>query len=178
MLKLKVFISYSIITLALLFSPSGLTVDKNQEYRLKAGFLYNFARFGHWQTPDNQREAFTICSPDQHFIEVAESTLKDRAIKGLPLTTKYVLFNQTALKPCDIIFITTDTLTDWENAQDVSYHNIMVIGETKAFIENGGHIRFFLTGGKIRFEIAPFRLQEAGISMSSKVLRLARIIER
>ncbi len=177
MLKFKAFI-YTIITLALLFSSSGFAIDKNKEYKLKAGFLYNFARFGQWQTPENNRDAFTVCSPDQHFIDVAKSALKDRTIKNLPLTTKHVLFNQTSLKACDLLFITTNTITDWKKADDVSYRNIMVIGETEKFIENGGHIRFFLTGGKIRFEIAPFRLQEAGLSMSSKVLRLARIIER
>ena len=57
-------------------------------------------------------------------------------------------------------------------------NNIMVVGETDVFIQSGGHIRFFLSSGKIRFEIAPKQLKDAGITMSSKVLRLARVVDR
>jgi hypothetical protein len=52
----------------------------------------------------------------------------------------------------------------------------MIVGETDNFIVQGGHIRFFLSGGKIRFEVSPDKLKLSGITMSSKVLRLGRVV--
>jgi len=77
-----------------------------------------------------------------------------------------------------MLFITSDTFAQWQKMMPLELKNIMVIGETDLFIENGGHIKFFLSSGKIRFEIAPKQLKDAGITMSSKVLRLARVVER
>jgi hypothetical protein len=53
----------------------------------------------------------------------------------------------------------------------------MIVGETDGFIAAQGHIRFFLSSSKVRFEVAPSKLKKAGITMSSKVLRLARVVE-
>jgi hypothetical protein len=147
-----------------------------KEYMLKAGFLYNFARFGQWQTPPN--ETYSICSPDKNFIGIANEVLKNRTVQQLPLQSLHVDLNQISLKPCNIIFITSDTITDWKMSQINNYHNIMIVGESAEFIKSGGHIRFFLSSGKVRFEIDPKKLKDAGITMSSKVLRLARVVDR
>ena len=54
---------------------------------------------------------------------------------------------------------------------------ILLVGENDGFIESNGHIRFFLSSGKVRFEISPNNLKIDGLTMSSKVLRLARIVD-
>ena len=51
----------------------------------------------------------------------------------------------------------------------------MLIGEMPNFIDLGGHINFIYIGGKIRFEINPEQLQENGINVSSKVIRLGKV---
>jgi hypothetical protein len=175
MLKLRSLIQKLLLALVLLQSTSSQAIEN--EYMLKAGFLYNFARFGQWQDSTKQTEKFTLCSPDQYFIHQANATLQGRVIQKVPIQSKQVALNQQSLEPCSMLFITSNTVLDWQSAQLISYSNIMLVGETESFISNGGHIRFFITGGKVRFEISPQRLKDAGISMSSKVLRLARIVE-
>ena len=54
----------------------------------------------------------------------------------------------------------------------------MLVGDFESFIPSGGHISFFIVGGKVRFEIDPVKLKQAGINMSSKVLRLGRMHQR
>ncbi|ATC88433.1 MULTISPECIES: YfiR family protein [Pseudoalteromonas] len=175
MIKLRSLIHRSLIALVLL-STSVDAVEK--EYMLKAGFLYNFARFGHWDSHLEPLDQFTICSPDKYFIDVANTALKNRTIKKLPLHNKLVTLDEVTTSACNMLFITSDTFAQWQNITPLDLKNIMVIGETDSFIENGGHIRFFLSSGKIRFEIAPQQLKDAGITMSSKVLRLARVVDR
>lgn len=175
MFKLRSLIHSILINLTL-FSVCASAVEK--EYMLKAGFLYNFARFGSWEQPLNSFKEFTICSSDEHFIEVANGALKNRTIKSLPLHNKLITFNEPSLKGCNLLFVTSNSFEKWQSAKITNLKNIMVIGESDLFIESGGHIRFFLSGGKIRFEIAPKQLKEANITMSSKVLRLARVVQR
>ncbi|MEH6817684.1 MAG: YfiR family protein [Pseudoalteromonas distincta] len=175
MIKLRSLIHRSLIALVLL-STSVDAVEK--EYMLKAGFLYNFARFGHWDSHLEPLDQFTICSPDKYFIDVANTALKNRTIKKLPLHNKLVTLDEVTTSACNMLFITSDTFIEWQNVTPLELKNVMLIGETDTFIENGGHIRFFLSSGKIRFEIAPQQLKDAGITMSSKVLRLARVVDR
>ena len=175
MIKLRSLIHSSLITLALL-STNVSAVEK--EYMLKAGFLYNFARFAYWDTKLETTHEFTICSPDKYFIDIANSALKNRTIKNLPLHNKLITLKEVKVSACNMLFITSNTFTQWQNTTPSELNNIMVIGETDSFIENGGHIRLFLSSGKIRFEIAPKKLKDSGITMSSKVLRLARIVDR
>ncbi|KHM45515.1 membrane protein [Pseudoalteromonas distincta] len=145
---------------------------------LKAGFLYNFARFGHWDYHLESLNEFIICSPDKYFIDAANNALKSRTIKNLPLYNKLITLDKVTTSACNMLFITSDTFIEWQNITPLELKNVMLIGETDTFIENGGHIRFFLSSGKIRFEIAPKQLKDAGITMSSKVLRLARVVDR
>jgi len=171
MIKLKSLI-HSIFIALLLFSNSATAAEK--EYMLKAGFLYNFARFGHWEL-NKPSKNFVICSPDKYFIDITDNSLQNKTIKGLPLQSRFITFDD--LSQCNILFITANTIKLWEQ-QPNKIKGIMVVGETNSFIEKGGHIRFFLLNGKIRFEISPQQLKKSGVSMSSKVLRLARVIER
>ncbi|MBB1450718.1 YfiR family protein [Pseudoalteromonas sp. SG43-1] len=175
MIKLRSLIHSSLITLTLLSASVG-AVEK--EYMLKAGFLYNFARFGHWDYHLGSLNEFIICSPDKYFIDAANNALKNRTIKNLPLYNKLITLDEVTTSACNMLFITSDTFIEWQNITPLELKNVMLIGETDTFIENGGHIRFFLSSGKIRFEIAPKQLKDAGITMSSKVLRLARVVDR
>ncbi|WP_370660265.1 YfiR family protein [Pseudoalteromonas distincta] len=176
MLKFKRSFHSLIILFVLSLSTNSYAMEK--EYMLKAGFLYNFARFGQWHTSLSEQKAFTLCSPDQNFIDIANVALKNRTIQDLPLRSKFISFEELASTKCNMLFITSDTVEAWNIAKPLMQNNIMVVGETDVFIQNGGHIRFFLSSGKIRFEIAPKQLKDAGITMSSKVLRLARVVDR
>lgn len=156
-------------------SPSTFAVQK--EYVLKAGFLYNFAMFGQWHGLSKQVSPFIICSPDKQFVDTADEALKGREVNSRKLVNKYTPLNNRALESCDILFITDTTYTLWLSAQPLNLHKIMLVGESDGFIEANGHIRFFLSSNKVRFEIAPKKLKSSGITMSSKVLRLARVVE-
>jgi len=175
MFKLRSLI-HSILIILTLFSVGVSASEK--EYMLKAGFLYNFARFGSWEQPLDTFKKFTICSSDKYFIDVANVALKNRTIKSLPLYNKLITFDEPSLEGCNLLFVTSNTFEKWQSAKITNLKNIMVIGESDLFIEKGGHIKFFLSGGKIRFEIAPKQLKDANITMSSKVLRLARVVQR
>ena len=174
MLIIKRILCGSLITLLLTISQSAIAIEK--EYALKAGFLFNFARYGEWNNQVNTASSFTLCSPDTSFINVSRSILNGRKVNKLPIENVDVSITETDLDQCNILFITADTFEFWEQLNNKHLANVMIVGETDNFIEQGGHIRFFLSGGKIRFEVSPDKLKLSGITMSSKVLRLGRVV--
>ena len=52
----------------------------------------------------------------------------------------------------------------------------LVVGESDGFAERGGGIQFFLEDNKLRFAVNVDAVQKARLSVSSKLLALARIV--
>ncbi|MBQ4833525.1 YfiR family protein [Pseudoalteromonas sp. MMG010] len=150
----------------------------NKEYALKAGFLFNFARFGQWQSHNPSDEYFTLCSPDKNFIDIANTVVAGKTVHSHILKSKHTPLNTANFSDCEMLFITNNTFENWQTTAHQEPLNMMLVGENTDFIKNGGHIRFFLSGGKVRFEISPERLKNSGLTMSSKVLRLARLVDK
>ncbi|GGP79278.1 YfiR family protein [Shewanella ulleungensis] len=165
------------LTLPLLLIQSQSVNAIDTEYALKAGFLFNFARYSEWTDTSNAVDHFVLCSPDRDFIDIASTVLSNRKVNNLPISTKTVSLTDADLSQCQVLFITSDTLNQWLNSTLGKLNNIMIVGETEDFITQGGQIRFFLSSGKIRFEVSPEKLTAAQITMSSKVLRLGRVVE-
>ena len=55
----------------------------------------------------------------------------------------------------------------------VSKTSILTVGESEKFLEMGGHINFLIINNTVQFEINQKAIEAAGLSISSKVLRLA-----
>jgi preprotein translocase subunit Sec61beta len=55
---------------------------------------------------------------------------------------------------------------------------VLTVGETDAFNPAGGEIRFFLEENRIRFEISPDAVSAAGLKVSAKLMKLARIYKK
>ncbi|MCL1043723.1 YfiR family protein [Shewanella electrodiphila] len=173
------FLQVLLFSFLLLSSPNANAAE--QEHALKAGFLYNFARYGNWQDNTTNDEYFNLCSADAAFVDTAQSTLKQRSVDDKPILIKQIQFEGEQFNHCQLLFITSETFIQWVNWHNVhpkALANTMIVGESKGTIEAGGHIRFFIASGKVRFEISPQQLQQSGITMSSKVLRLGRVLDR
>ncbi|MDG3084912.1 YfiR family protein [Vibrio hannami] len=160
------------LTLLAYFSPV-YSYAGEREFALKAGFLYNFARYstGEW-FDENVDDQYVICSLDPDFVEVAGNTLKKQIVKSRPIKTRQITAPESG---CHTLFVTKAVSNNFINSTE--FKNSMIVGQQSSFIADGGHISFFLAGGKIRFEVSPENLSNAGIKLSSKVLRLGRIVD-
>ena len=165
--------------LALLVFSAYSFSNPNREVTIKAGFIYNFARYSQWKSEETSKNSFNICSPDKSFTAVAMALLNKTKIHDLPIQIDTVDYSTAILSECDILYLPADFFTIWEGrilSKDL--HSTLIIGDTEKILTAGGHIRFFLAGGKVRFEINLKSLERSGIKMSSKVIRLAVIQEQ
>lgn len=165
--------------LLVMFFISQEAVATPREDAIKSGFLYNFARYsdGDWFNPDI-KSTYNICSFNPEFITAAKNTLKDLTIKKRPIKVYLLTSFQGDIVDCDTLFLSKGDSEKWVTSDNKAFSNVMLVGEFDGFLASGGHINFFIVGGKVRFEIDPRKLKNSGINMSSKVLRLGRIHER
>ena len=163
--------------LLMVFFLPGLAIASPREDAIKSGFLYNFARYsqGEWFTPGTH-SSYNICSFNEQFIEAANLTLKKMTIEDLPVVVNLLTSEYESIIDCDTLFLSKADIAKWQYLSATEQlSEVMLVGEFDDFLDSGGHINFFIVGGKIRFEVNPVKLKASGINMSSKVLRLGRV---
>lgn len=145
-------------------------------YRLKAAFLFNFAKFVEWPT-----EAFADArSPmvigilgENPFGNDLEETIRDKTINDRPVVVK-VFEQPSAVTNCHVLFIAASEKKPLpEIVETLRNATVLTVGETERFIESGGMINFVPEGNKIRFQINDEAARKAKLKISSKLLSLA-----
>jgi hypothetical protein len=81
------------------------------------------------------------------------------------------------LNSCQLVFISEKEdkrLPDLLNS--LKGASVLLVGEGGDFAERGGGIQFYLEGNRVRFAVNVDALQRSRLSVSSKLLALARIV--
>lgn len=168
---------FFIICFIALTSVTSYAQTSKREYALKAGLIYNFARFSQRIKPiDSDIPLYVICSTSADFSLIAQKTLDKKLVQQRNVVVKFSTIENLKSHRCDIIYFNKNKqqkkyLLQQKNALS----SAMLIGESPNFIALGGHINFIQVSGKIRFEINPEQLHASGIKVSSKVIRLGKI---
>jgi hypothetical protein len=170
--------SSSLLGLLLLMAAVGAGAQAPQpsEYQLKAAFLFNFAKFVEWP-PEAFAEPgapFIIgVLGDNPFGGELERTIQGKSINGRPLKVKEFASLAEA-KGCQILFVSnSETKRLPAIFSGLQGSNVLTVGESAPFAENGGMINFVLENNKIRFQINDQAARNAGLKISSKLLSLA-----
>ncbi len=83
------------------------------------------------------------------------------------------------LKDCKILFVGASERAHVDDlVQIVKSLPILTVGETPGFAERGGVIRFVLEDNRVRFEVNVDAARQADLTISSRLLTLARIIQQ
>ncbi len=161
-------------------SPKALSLNRESaEYPLKLAFLYNFAKFVEWPS-DSFRSpgaplAICIVGHDPFSLDI-ENELRARPVGGHPV--EFVALKPTdTLNACHIVFV---PVTEKDQAarivRSLKGSRALTVGESEGFAVRGGIINFTVEGGNVRFEINRLAADRAGLKISSKLLKLAKIV--
>jgi hypothetical protein len=166
------------IFLCLLAFAPWTTRAQSREYQIKAAFLFNFAQFVTWPPTTFADTNAPFCIGilgDDPFGSSLEETIQGEKVNGHPLTIQHYRSIQE-ITNCQILFISRS-----ENKQDVleslKGKKILTVGDSDDFLKNGGVIRFVTEEGKIHLRISLEAAKNADLTISSKMLRLAEIVE-
>jgi len=200
-MKIKVYI-FVVLVLPLFLVPPVAEVRadsaQSQEYRIKAAFLYNFARFVEWpeKKVDESSEPMTFGIIGKDPFGDAFASLKYKRVRGRSIIIKRFggvdEFRESigksktelglkieALRKCDLLFICSSEQKNLSRIVSlVKNHNVLTVGDMKGFLEAGGIINFLMEDKKVRFEINVTAAEYAKLKIRSKLLKLAkRVIE-
>jgi uncharacterized protein DUF4154 len=84
-----------------------------------------------------------------------------------------------ALRDCKILFVSASEKAHMDEVvQIVKGLPILTVGETPGFAERGGIIRFTVEDNRVRFEVNLEAAHQAELTISSRLLTLARIVQQ
>lgn len=177
--KLTLIAALMLYLLGIAPTDTGAQPPTLSEYEIKAAFLYNFAKFVEWPAKyfSNASKAFRLCIADANLIDDAFATIRGAAVKGRELEIKEYRGIED-LESCHILFVTRSRDKDLAGIIAAATHNnVLTVGETKGFTQQGGIINFILVEKKVRFEINIDAAKRSGLKISSKLLSLAKIVK-
>jgi YfiR/HmsC-like len=182
--------------LAILMAILGMTLNltstaaaqagdaDSSEYLIKAGFIYNFAKFVEWPSaafaqPDSPIVIGVIGTDP--FGNVLDHIVEDKKIGPRGFVVKRYKWGKESkdLKACKILFVSASEKSHIDEIlQSVKGLPILTVGETTGFAERGGVIRFTLEDNRVRLEVNVEAAHQADLNISSRLLTLAKIISQ
>jgi hypothetical protein len=161
---------------AILLASAMAADTSNVEYRIKAAYIFNFAKFVSWPSAafasPNAPIVIGILGKDPFGSEL-DQTIAGKTIERHPLQGKR-LGDTDSIDGCHILFISEpDRKRLPEIFEKASRLSILTVGETDDFTDVGGMIRFFKYENNIRFEVDLVPVEAAGLKISSKLLQVA-----
>mgnify|MGYP003828227005 CR=1 FL=1 len=160
-----------------LFSISS-SMDVEPEYH-KTVILFKILQFVTF--PDNENKNIDIiCYGEDPMIRSIEDLASSYLISGRRITVRQVhsIDSLKASGKSDLIFISGNEESALpEILEQVRVRKILSIGNGNGFAEKGVHINIFTHKSKVSFEINRSEVEKSGIYLSSKLYKLARIIE-
>lgn len=167
-----------LITLADSSTRRDRLVAAADEYKVKAAFIYNFAKFTAWPSEafskSNAPFVIGIVGKDP-FGSTMDETLKNKSVEEHPVTIRRVKWGEA--KECHLLFVSGSEGTKTRDMDPVKTSPILTVGETSGFAQRGGIINFTVNDEKVGFEINPDAAKRAKLDISSKLLSLAKIVK-
>lgn len=175
------------LSVSLSWAPDACTqvrdASDSSEYLIKAGFIFNFAKFVEWPTaafPASDSPIVIGILGTDPFGTIIDQIVQDKKIGARGFVVKRLRWGTDLkdLKDCKILFVgASEKAHVDELVQIVKGLPILTVGETPGFAEHGGVIRFVLEDNRVRFEVNVEAAHQADLTISSRLLTLARIIQ-
>jgi hypothetical protein len=154
--------------------------EVTREYEVKAAFLYSFATFTDWPgdaVPD-AGDAFVIgVLGVDPFGPVLDAIAASKTVRGRRIVVRRFATLED-YTPCHILFVASSERARMgaviETLRDAP---VLLVADTGEFARAGGTIDLVVEDNKVRFEINQAAAEHAGLKISSKLLRLARIVK-
>ena len=163
-------------------SPAYSQALYGPEYEVKAGFIYNFAKFVEWPDGSFQDDSNSLIigvisknSESDVFLSLNGKTVGGKKV----VVKKYGQVKGNPLESCHILFIDSpDSALIRESLMKVKDRSVLTVGQAAGFTEEGGIINFFTEKGSLRFEVNLGVAESSRLKLSSQLLMSAEIVTK
>jgi hypothetical protein len=158
------------------FSPRA-EAAKTDAYALKAAYLHRFVDYIQWPAdiPTN-RIIIGILDFEPYRSAIAAHQAETPNSDGPPVQFVAIATPADALA-CHVVFINTQDKDQLLTFLEALHHApVLVVSDIKTGARAGAAISFFIADGKVRFSINQSAAERAQLTISSRLLRLGRIV--
>ena len=150
------------------FSLNAAVAEEISE-QLEVAYLYHFTKFTEWPTLSS---VFHYCVyQDDNFTNLLQKSFQDKAMGNMEIDVKNINA-QSPLNDCQIIYFPTAAQGDLlVKARKLA---ILSVGTQKDFTALGGIIYMYEEDQKIRFYVDNKAAIDAGLKISSQLLKLSK----
>jgi hypothetical protein len=171
--------AFIVVVSWLVGAAGGAAAAASLEYRVKAAFLYNFAKFIEWPPPafSGPESPYSICVlGEDPFSDDLDVAVGENTVQGRRIVVRR--FGDVKDAPgCHILFISSSERKKLPTIlASLGAMPTLTVGEDEEFTRLGGGLRFFRLENKVRFEINLQATERARLKVSAKLLNLARVI--
>lgn len=168
------FLAIAVLLSFFLSISSSAQQQHPTDSQVKAAYLYNFGKFVRWQPdhPTNPEMLICILGKDP-FGPILDTTVEGESIDGRKLAVKRFARVQDAAS-CSILFISSSEESQLGSILVVAKRfRVLTVSDIPRFAERGGVIGFVLQQDKIRFEVNRSAAEQAHLTLSSELLKVA-----
>jgi len=155
-------------------APAAAELD---EFALRAAFLFNFVRFVEWPAellPPQAPVRLCVMGEDP-FAGTLEALVAGETVGGHAFEVAHVPGAEEA-RDCHLIYVSEQSTPEEVAALFELDLDALTVGETESLLRRGGLIRFYRDGSRLRFEVNGPALAKSRLNFSSKLLRLAVMV--
>ena len=156
------------------------------EYQVTAAYLYNFAKMASWSAqslPDRASLIVGVMGGDEDFVKVLRDVLAGKNLNGHSLEVRH-LRSAEEVKFCHVVFFRAPERATRGVIAQFRQSHVLLVGENKEFLNDGGMINLVLDGGKIGYEVntaalerAQVRYQQASTVMAGSIAQIPEVLE-
>lgn len=150
------------------------------EYPVKAEFLERFTHFIRWPSTSFARadSPFVVCVIGENpFGTYLTELVRRHSIQSRPAVLRW-LSTTAEIDGCHLLFIARSERRHIASiVKRTSGRPILTVGDTEGFARAGVLVNLYIHGSNVRFEINIVAVKQSGLKFSSKLLKLARLVD-
>jgi len=158
--------------------PLQLAAQPVPEYELKAAFVYNFALFTDWPA-DAAFEGGTlnVCVNPASALRPSLAGLGNKPVKGRRVAVRF-LTGLDGLRACHVLFVDGSDRERWGHIKKgLAGASVLTIADDDEIGNDGSIISLAVDNNRVVFDVDTRVAKQARLVLSSKLLRLARMVQ-
>jgi hypothetical protein len=146
------------------------------EYELKAAFVFNFAVFTEWpQDALGASAPIQLCAGANNALMPALSQLNDKLVNGHRIAIRA---GGSTLRSCHVLVLDSHDREQWGRIKrELAGAHVLTVSDDRDISADGAVIGLTLQNDRVGFDVDLSAARGAHLSLSSKLLRLARSVQ-
>ena len=176
----RLFVALLAMTLLCIQPPASLSAENLSGDAIKAGYIFNFTRFVDWPADafaDTKAPIVIGILGEDPVGDLLSATAAGKAVNGRMVVVKQFKQGQD-LRACNILFISASEHRYASRVREqLKGSSVLTVGDADGSQLASDIISFVMEDNKVRLQINLEGASEARLSISSKIIAVARVVD-